>query len=518
MDSIQPDTRAPLSSGTGAASAATAVAPDPAMMTAAPGASASATKTSTMLPLSWLAVLLAAAEFILRALRRTDGSWLSDLAAPYISTRLWMSGANPYDSHHFLGSWYAAGATSLGFSSAVTNIPSVYPPPTLPFMVPFAVLRWPDAVHAFVVCGVLLYGLVLYKLLRLGWSGHRSWRNYAHDPLAVFFLAFALGFAPAHTAINSENIVLFSACAALLAVLTLLQADAGAEHGMASWIAGALVVASICIKPTTGLFLLVWLGWERRWRLIAGVCAACALIAALSLWPLLARHTLDWIASYRANVATLFTHGGNADVSLENSERTDHIDLQLVLFAIFGDRGLSSAIAAGIYALVLAAFLRGSGWFRSPALRRTTEMPLLAAGGIMALGLLPVYSRIYSAIVLLPLVLWCFRHLRFESARWLLFLLCGFLANTSALLRRPAFVQAIAARAPRLWDATVGGHTCWLLLAIGILLIRAAAEQTTSQDQAANENQATMHSRDQIVSIQSPSAPSIRRSDPLLQS
>lgn len=441
-----------------------------------PDTSATASRHSRLRVLAWLALIVGAAEFVLRALRRTDGSWLSDLAAPYISTRLWMSGANPYDSHHFLGSWYAAGATSLGFDSAVTDIPSVYPPPTLPFMIPFAVLRWPAAVHAFIVSGVLLYGLVVYKLLRLGWPEHRSLRDFARDPLALFFLAFALGFAPAHTAINSENIVLFSACAAILAILTLLKSDKGGMR-LAPWIAGALTVASISIKPTTGIFLLIWLVWERRWRIVFGVCAACAIIAAISLYPLLARHNLDWIASYRNNVATLFTHGGNADVSLENVERTDHIDLQLVLFAIFGDRTLSSAIAAGTFALVLAAFFNATGWRKSGSSRITANTQLLVAAGIMALGLLPVYSRIYSAIILLPLALWCFRHLRLTSGRWLLFLLCGFLANTSAILRYPAFIEPIAARAPRLWDATLGGHTCWLLLIIGILLIRAAHEQ-----------------------------------------
>jgi hypothetical protein len=105
------------------------------------------------------------------------------------------------------------------------------------------------------------------------------------------------------------------------------------------------------------------------------------------------------------------------------------------------------------------------------------DLSLLVAAGSLAISLIPVYSREYSAMVLLLLVLWCFRKLHLKSARWLLFLLCDFLVNTATVVRRVVEPKSVARHHQDLWDATIGGHECWLLLAIGCLLVWAVREQ-----------------------------------------
>lgn len=434
--------------------------------------------------LAWLAVAGAAIEFLFRAIARSNGGLLTDLAAPYVSTRLWLRHANPYDAHIFMPTWDASGAPLLGLPEYVSGAHSVYPPITLIPMIPFALLRWPSAVNLFLVCGILLYALCVVGLLRLGWPEYKQWREFASDPLALLFVAFALGLAPIHTAFASQNIVLGAACAAVLTICLLSRQDRTKTDGLwprlTPWVAGALITLSVCLKPTTGVFLFPWLVRERRWRLIAGVIVACGVIAVVSLEPLMMHQGTAWLASYRFNVANLFTNGGNADVSHMNWENTDHIDLQLVLFAMIQSRPVSSAIAVAIYGAILLIFMTLAGWYRSggKTVGKAGDLRLLVAAGSLTLGLLPVYSRIYSAIVLLPLVLWCFRHLRFAAAKWLLALLCGFLVNSSAIVRAFFSHSRFALDMPRTWDATVGGHVCWLLLVIGALLTWAMKQQS----------------------------------------
>ena len=434
-----------------------------------------------------MAVALSAAEFVIRAFGRTRSDWMSDLAAPYLSTKLWLAGANPYDPLAALKVWYASGGAHLAYVGIDGAAYSVYPPPTLVLTVPLALLRWHPAVYAFMVVGLLLYLAVVYGLVRLGWPQHRSLSSVSQDSLAMFFIAFALGFAPTHTAFHSMNIVLFACCAAILALLARLRdstrfASQKPRRLATGLLVGIGVTAAILIKPTTGIFLLPWLVRERRWRWLAGILGVCIGVTALSFAFLLSHQGLKWLPDYRQNVTGLFTHGGNADVSAENPNNTDRIDLQMLAFAGLGDRTLASCAAAVIYISLLIAFLRRAGWRKSNGLEGTAEKPLdltlLVASGCLALGLLPSYSRVYSAIVLLPLVFWCFHHLQFRSARWMLLLLADFLLNTSAIVRLAAEKAGLVSRAPRLWDFTIGGHTCWLLLGVGCLLIYAIYQQT----------------------------------------
>ena len=434
-----------------------------------------------------MAVALGALEFVVRAFARTRSNWLSDLAAPYLSTRLWLQGANPYDPLAALKVWYASGGAHLPYIGIDGAAYSVYPPPTLMLTFPLALLRWHPAVYVFMMLGMMVYAAVVYGLVRLGWPQHRSLSSVSHDPLAMYFIAFALGFAPIHTAFHSMNIVLFSCCAAILATLAsfselrlnIIRKPRPRAVGL---LVGIGVSAAILIKPTTGIFLLPWLVRERRWRWLAGILTACIAVTALSFGLLLARQGLSWLPDYQQNVTGLFTHGGNADVSAVNPNNTDRIDLQMPAFAALGNRTLASAAAAIVYVGLLIAFLQRAGWRKSSDGRGEVENPLdlslLVAAGCLALGLLPSYSRVYSAIVLLPLVFWCFHHLQFKSARWILLLLADFLLNTSAIVRLIGEKLGLIARAPRLWDFTIGGHTCWLLLAVGCLLVYAVYQQT----------------------------------------
>jgi len=464
--------------------------------------------------LAWLAAAVGALEFVFRAIVRTRSDWPSDWSSPFVAARLWLAGLNPYDPASTIPTWYAGGAPHT-LPDSLVGAGSVYPPPTILLMVPLAVLRWQQSFDAFVAISLVLYAAVVYGLVRLGWPEQRTLSGLLREPAAMFFVAFALGFAPIHAAFHSVNIVLFAASASILAVLAgIRESDSVAIRRRpfaAGLLAGVGATAAICIKPTTGLFLLPWLIRDRRWRLLAGIVAACAIITAASLAPLLLHQGLSWLPDYRHNAEMLFAHGGNADVSTENFWNTDRIDLQLVAFAAFGNRTLAAAAAAVVYLCLLAAFLGRAGWGKGSVAgdgaMRPFDLPLLIPAGCLALGLLPSYSRMYAAIVLLPLVLWCFRHLHLRSARWMLLLLSDFLVNTSAIVRLAGSRFGLIAPRHRLWDLTIGGHTCWLLLAVGVLLVWAVREQTAEDARLASRDQSgPMHETLTMEAKREPSA------------
>jgi hypothetical protein len=446
--------------------------------------------------LAWAAAVVGAVEFAFRAIIRTRSDWPSDWSSPYVAARLWLAGLNPYNPAYSIPTWYAGGAPHT-LPAHLVGVGSVYPPPTIFLMVPLAVLRWQRSFDAFVAIGLVLYAAVVYGLVRLGWPEQRTFRGVLRQPAAMSFVAFALGFAPIHSAFHSVNIVLFAACAATLAVVASLRVSVPLPGRRRRSAAGLLVgvgaTAAICIKPTTGIFLLPWLVRERRWRWLAGIVAACAIVTAASLAPMLRHLGLSWLPDYTHNADLLFAHGGNADVSAENFWNTDRIDLQLVAFAAFGNRTLAAAAAAVVYLCLLAAFLGRAGWRKGDVSGdgrgRPFDLLLLVPAGCLALGLLPSYSRMYAAIVLLPLVLWCFRHLHLRSARWMLLLLSDFLVNTSAVVRLVGSRFGLIAPHHRLWDFTLGGHTCWLLLAVGVLLVWAIREQTAEDARLASRDE-----------------------------
>jgi hypothetical protein len=432
--------------------------------------------------IAWLLVLVAAIEFLFRVFIAIPVESLSDIAAPYVSTRLWLQGSNPYNPHLFLPAWFASGAAFLDIPDQVSGAHSVYPPTIFPMFAPFAPLHWMTIVHLFLVVGVLLYAITVYGLVRVGWPG-ASWSDFAGNPRAVLFLAFAVGFAPFHTALRSRNIVLIASCLTILSVIVLLRRESGTRPA-AGWFAAIATAASICMKPTTGVFVMPWLLRERRWGVIAGAVVLCLLLAAGGILPMVHASQMTWLASYRSNVAVLFTGGGNASVYPENTFRTDRIDLQLALFALTGNKTFSSILPPLIYAGCMLAIFRIAGFGRervnvaaSPLTARSYDLSLLVAAASLALGLVPAYAREYSAVVLLPLVLWCFRNFHLKSARWLLLLLCDFLVNTGALMRQIPRLASIAAHNQNLWDGTIGGHECWILVAIGGLLVWAVHER-----------------------------------------
>jgi Glycosyltransferase family 87 len=428
----------------------------------------------TLTFLAWFAVLLTSGLFLIRGPLRADSGYVNDFAAPYTATRLWLQHRNPYDSAAFFPTWHAAKAPLGKVPGNPSGTHPIYPPPTLVVLIPFAFLPWPVAVKALTL---LSTGLYLAAILFLATFLPGSWR----DPIRPAFLAFALVFAPTHSALHVSNVACLASSLLLLAICLFLRSPNTRRTNL---VPIACLTLSICIKPTLGLLLLPYFLWTRAWRTLAITIALCLAITAVSLYPLLSLGSA-WLTSLRENIAVVFTNGGAADVSEQSNLRFDRIDLQVPLYALLHSRAAASVVATLIAAALLLL------WFKSTPTPHDDSLSVIALdhhllriATLLAISILPFYQRYYSAMILLIPILWAFRSLSTPAFRraslWTLALSSVFLINTEAIFARSPLLPALTLRLSFLTNFLVGPHLCWLLFALAILLLATLRQQCAS--------------------------------------
>ena len=349
-------------------------------------------------------------------------------------------------------------------------------------LVPFALLPWPIAMPAYVLTSTALY---LTALLLLAQLAPGTWQGL-HKPA---FLACGLAFAPVHSSLHVSNPSCLSASLLFLGIYLMLRpghSDATQpikpSTAMLDTLAiAALLALSICIKPTQGSVILVFLLWSRAWRTFAATLAAILLITATSLLPLL-HLGQAWITQLNSNLHYAFTDG-TASLFPRNLVRLDRIDLQLPLYILTNSTTLAAKLAAAIAAILLLAALT----LPLGTLVPTRNQALLRLSVLLAIGILPTYQRFYSATVLLLPILWAICNLSAtlatrRIARVILALSTIFLVNTTVLQRYFQLAPRLSGRLPIFANAFIAPHLNWFLLGFALLLL--AAIPITGRDAA----------------------------------
>ncbi len=454
---------------------------------------------------------------------RARSNYVNDFAAPYVCARLWSAGRNPYDPASFFPAWRAAGAPSGPVYANPSSIHPVYPPPSILVLVPLALLPWPIASLLLTLSSTATYlaAAVLFTRLIPG-----SWR----DPAKPLFLAYALALAPVHSALHVSNLACLSASLLFLVLFRTLRPDAltspsavpwpairrasvsasnsgpessprsdpearsggtpevrlrvtpersfGATPGKATALdlpSALLLAVSLCLKPTLAPLFLLFLLATRRFATLVTTILLGALAWLFASYPLVRRSPL-WYPVLRNNIHFVFTQG-TASLASTNLTRFDRIDLQLPLHA-FTPSPLGGLLAAATTAALLFLWWIAfpSAWTRARLHPRTNaqshlDTHLLGIAVLLLLGLLPLYQRFYSAILLLPLALWSFRNLHLRAARLSLAFCAIFLVNTEVLQQKLGVVPAGAWHLSWFQNAILGPHLNWLLLASVLALL-----------------------------------------------
>jgi hypothetical protein len=452
-------------------------------------------------PLLWLAVLLSAAVFTIRGPFRAHADYVNDFAAPYTSARLWLRHQDPYNPESFWPAWRSAGATSNNIRANPASTHSIYPPPSVVVVSPFALLPWFTAWRTLILLSTILYLTALILLSRLIPSP--AYRKPWTTPCQLIFIALGLLLAPAQSALHVSNVTALSASLLFIALYLLLNPTfrlsarpRGApvpklptQYGKIITIA-SLFTLSLCLKPTLTPIVLLYLLYKRRWKTLTTTVTLTALITATFQ---LLQPNWNWLPSLRANIDLLFTTGAaNNSVLPQNLTRSDRIDFQLPAYALTHSLNAAVILAALLTLALLVLWLMAIKKNRpptaadyariplDPALPHPSTLPgrdldreLLTLATLLTIGLLPFYQRFYSATLLLIPILWTLRNITRARARWILALCCVFLANTSVLPRRLGLHTPPTGPLHLLTEIFLIPHLNWLLLTIALLLINA---------------------------------------------
>jgi hypothetical protein len=409
-------------------------------------------------------VIVAGAEFLVRGPIRAvqSGGQFNDLLSPYIQSRAWLLGRDPYSPQTLLSLWPQDAAhfeflpkeVADGTLAIKRGFPTAYPLTCLMVLVPFSLLPWKLAWSLWLAISVTLFAATVWVLLLLaGISAKRD--------LALLFVAMALALAPFHTGIVTSNLAVVATEISVIAIWL-----AGKEHENA---AGVLLALAISLKPQIGLCFLAYCLVRHRWR-IAGITVAVAAAIALAAFLRLEFGHTPWLQSYLADNQALFGRGVLADFTPRNPTRFGLINLQLVLYPLAGTVRGTNVLAALVGAVMLAAWLvfmlrkRDSG----------TELADLSAVAVMSL--LPVYHRFYDAVLLILPLAWAvaaLQHQRRKTAILALLLMVPFLLPGGSLLETLQTKGHIPDTLMNRWwwNTIVMPHQVWALLFLSLVFL-----------------------------------------------
>ncbi|MFZ1916921.1 MAG: glycosyltransferase family 87 protein, partial [Terriglobales bacterium] len=247
-------------------------------------------------------LLLAGVEWVVRGpVRFAHAASFNDFISPYIQTRAWMTGQDPYSPQNLVREWPPEAerfdflTRDLADGSLVLKrgIPTAYPLTAFVLIAPVAVLPWHIAHPLWLVITVFAFGVTVAALLSVAKLLPRS-------DLTLAFLAIALGLAPVHTALAAGSIVTVAVAASAAAVWA-------SSRGQ-DVLAGLLLAMAVGLKPQIGLPFCFYYLVRRRWRITA---LAVGLVAVLFILAVArcAMGGTSWIENYVYDNRILFAHG-----------------------------------------------------------------------------------------------------------------------------------------------------------------------------------------------------------------
>jgi glycosyl transferase family 87 len=412
-------------------------------------------------------LLLAGAEFVLRGpVRFAHAANFNDFISPYIQTRTWIDGQDPYSPQNLVRRWPPEAerfdflTRDLADGSLVLKrgIPTAYPLTAFVQIAPVAVLPWHVAHPLWLVITVLSFGVTAVSLLSIAGLVPPTHR-------ALAFLAIALALAPFHTALAAGSIVTVAVAASASAVW--------ASSQRYDILAGVLLAIAVGLKPQIGLPFCFYYLVRGRWRVPALAASLVAMVFALAVVRC-ATGGAPWVENYLYDNRILFAHGSLGDFTEGNPIRFGLINFQLAAYTVLHNRA-----AASFFAIAVAA-AGGMVWVFL-ILRRERKHPsseLLALSALSVLSLIPIYHRFYDASLLIFPLAWSLAALNGPLrtlARSVLavIVLVFLLPGGTALQQLQQAGHFAALRNYWWWNTLVLPHECWSILILAALLLSA---------------------------------------------
>ncbi len=411
-------------------------------------------------------ILGATGEFLWRGpVRFVHHLDLNDFISPFIQTRAWLEGIDPYAPASVVQLWppdahrFSFLDRELADGSLVIKrgIPTAYPPTCFVLLAALTELPWRVAAVVWLAINLVLFLLMLRALLLAG--------DFRRDELRTYiFLGLALALAPFHTGFAAGSIVIPVVALGVLAVHAARQRK--------DILCGILVGIAVALKPQVGLPFLLYYVLRRRWRVstIAGTVAAALAVVALVRFGL---SRTAWWSSYLYVNRVLLAPGSLGDFTGQNPLRFGLVNLQVLTYTILGSR--PAANVSGIVIGAIAALL----WllFRRRA-EDHFEGEILQFSTLLTLSLLPVYHRFYDASLLIFPLFWAMMSVRKQfraHAAATVILILPFLIPGATLLEELQTTNRLSGGLFHSWGwlVFVMPHQVWILLLLSVVLLGA---------------------------------------------
>jgi hypothetical protein len=336
--------------------------------------------------LAALAILiLVSGYFFLRGpWRAAEAEHSADLPTFYISARAWVLGLNPYDWDQLRALGRESGLQEHDLDRSLT------PPMTLVAFSPLALLPYSGAKWVWLAMNLSFVALSLVELLRLV---KFEWR----EPRTLIFLVMALGLASIHTAISQGQLTI----AATLLLVYALKFDLQKKDTLT----GSMIALAGILKPQVVLLYGLYYLFRRRWQVVF-VCAVIGIVALCIAIGRLEIAGVEGLQQWRDNIVDFARGKGGGGPSLPGPQRYLMMNLQVVLRQFIENHGIVNLIVIAVVGTTLLVLVR------VPRHDESQDGLLLTYSCLAAMAPLAIYSRFYSATLLIFPLAWALSTIR----------------------------------------------------------------------------------------------------------
>ena len=303
-----------------------------------------------------------------------------DLPTFYTSARAWVLGLNPYDWDQLRALARESGLQEHDLDRSLT------PPMTLVALSPLALLPYSGAKWVWLAMNLSFVALSLVELLRIvkfGWK----------EPRTLVFLIVALGLASIHTAISQGQLTM----AATLLLVYALKFDLQKKKTLT----GSMIALAGIFKPQVVLPYGLYYLFRRQWQVflvsaVIGIVALCIVIGRMEVAG------VEGLQQWRDNIVDFVQGGG--DPAQPGSRRYLMMNLQLILHQFIESHGIVNLIVIEVVGTTLLVL----------AIRHDESQQglLLSYSCLAAMAPLAIYSRFYSATLLIFPLAWALSTIR----------------------------------------------------------------------------------------------------------
>jgi hypothetical protein len=343
-----------------------------------------------------------------------------DFMVVYLSTRAWMAGRAPYDPAVIVDEARKVSGTlyQAALHSVIVRV-ALYPPSCFPLVAPLAALPWKLALRIELVLSAIAYAWMLW-LCAMRLNGLKR----------LYFLSFALAFAPFHSAFSIANL-------SALAVPTVCAAVLWVDS---CWLGAAIFLAlATALKPQVAIVFLLHFLLTRRWKPFftsAGLTGAVFLTSALWMkW-----HGVAWLMQYRNNLNEMVSPLGNNPnaILLHGAPNFTLFNVQPLAFWFLHDLTAALIVSYVFFFVLLIAYGAITSTTAGRVFPGIQETQLLALAALCTF--IAWFQQFYSAVSLLFVILWAVQAWERRLAKGILISAMVFLPPLSKL---PAIVRLI---------------------------------------------------------------------------